>query len=509
MSFSSLYRSFAGAILFALLPLNLFAAERSQIPFLVDEERVTDRIDRIMIEYGVPSISVASVSGDGEIWAYASGIANKKKKKQATPETVYRLASVSKPITAIAVMLFVDRGLIDLDAPANDYLGEQKIVATAGNAEDVTVRRLMAHRAGLPLHYNLIHDNEDYERRSLDETIARYGIAMLPPGLTQRYSNIGYGVLERIIEVQSGKSYTDFLHEAFFQPLGMTSAGVFEGPSQPKGIALPYTRSGDLYPAYDIDTRGAGGVYMTASDLVRFGRFFSDALDGRSELLSAENAHEMLKIQDSSQEGKLEWYVLGWVHELRGKDRQYDTIYHLGSTPGTRAELWIYPEKDLVVATLLNEMSYDPLDEAREAVLEALIPERTFRPYRKSKPYFSFDVPEAFRKAWVGTISLGADGALSVEADLRDPEGPKVLIDGKSVVVRSASENDGLVTITTDGIDLPTEDTARQPYELGFMLAADPDKLKGYVSANRLADRTRDSGNYAFDVMMVPSNISE
>ena len=192
---------------------------------------------------------------------------------------------------------------------------------------------------------------------------------MLRPGVTHRYSKVGYAVLERIIERVSGLSYREFLRRALFIPLGMSSADVITEPTDPPGVAIPYTRAGGRYPAYDMDTRGAGGLIMTATDLVRFGRFFSDALDGKSELLSRQAASTMLQMQSPDQRGALEYYVLGWVHELRGLDREHDTIYHLGSTPGARAELWIYPARNLVVATLLNEMRY------------AVAPIRVRRPY--------------------------------------------------------------------------------------------------------------------------------
>ena len=488
------------------VPSDLNAQEPSPLAFVVDEQRVRERIDRTVIEHGVPSISVAAAMGRSEIWSYASGLAEKETQTLATPSTSYRLASVSKPITAVAIMLLADRGVIDLDAPANDYLGEQKILATAGRAEDVSIRRLMSHRGGLPLHYNLIHDGENYQRRSLDETIARYGIAMLPPGLTHRYSNVGYSVLERILEIQAGKSFSAFLQDELFDPLAMPSAGVFAGPVNPPGAAIPYTRSGDPYPAYDIDTRGAGGLYMTASDLVRFGRFFSDALHGRSPILSAESAKEMLETQHPSDEGDLEWYVLGWVHELRGEAREYDTIYHLGSTPGARAELWIFPDQELVVATLLNEMSYAPLNSAREAVLEAIIPDKTYRPYTTQQPYRVFDLPEELQRSWAGTISFGPDGTFSVEADLRLPDGPVLRIEGEEVEVYSLrTVDDGLVEIKAEAVDFPTVDTRRQPFELGFMLFPGEERLAGYVAANRIqADRNRDSGNFAFPVDMKP-----
>lgn len=474
------------------------AEERAGAPssFIADEDRLKTAIDRVVIGDGVPSISVAAAKGDSDIWAYASGLADKEAGRAATPSTPYRLASVSKPITAVAVMQLADRGVIDLDAPANDYLGAQKIVAAVGDVKDVTVRRLMSHRGGLPLHYNLIHEGEP-ERRSLDETIARYGKVMLRPDRTHRYSNIGYGVLERIIEVQSGKSYAAFLRDAFFEPLGMGSAGVVSASAHPDGAAIPYTRAGDRYRAYDMDTRGAGGVFMTAADIVRFGRFFSDALDGRSPILSQAAAREMLEAQAPLEEGDPEWYVLGWVHELRGENREHDTIYHLGSTPGVRAEMWIYPDEDLVIATLVNEMNYRTLNRAREAVVASVLPEIAFIPLPEVR------LAPALQREWRGAVDLGPEGSVSISLDLRDPAAPVAVLGDDVLAVTSArSIQDGFVQIDTEPARLPTGDARRQPHTLGFVLEPLEDRLVGYVAANRIATRDRDSGNFSYPVAL-------
>ncbi|MEO1241957.1 MAG: serine hydrolase domain-containing protein [Pseudomonadota bacterium] len=459
----------------------------------VDTARLKQRIDETVIEWGIPSTSVAVANGTAPIWAYASGFSDKEQRQRATADTRYRLASVSKPITAVAVMMLADRGLIDLDAPANNYLGNAKIETKIGDARDVIVRRLMSHRAGLPPHYNLIHAGENYARRSLDESISLYGKAMLRPGLTQRYSNIGYAVLERIIEQVSGKSYGEFLREELFEPLDMESADVFTSPVDPMNTAIPYTRAGDRYRSYDIDTRGAGGVFMTAKDLVRFGRFFSDALDGKSELLSAAAALEMLEMQSPEQADKVEYYSLGWVHELRGDNREHDTIYHLGSTPGVRAELWIYPDRDLVVATLLNEMNYRALYHVREAMIATYAPDIT------TEPFPAIKIPDTLAHQWEGVIDLGPDGQQTVSFDFTDINRPLATIDGKEVKVLAAGDwQDGLFQIRTEHAQINTRDAQRQPYRLGFILEPGDSVLKGYVTVNRIATRDRDSGNYSY-----------
>src|SRR2546423_8460335 len=104
-------------------------------------------------------------------------------------------------------MQMVEQGKIDLDRPANDYLGAAKLIGLAGDATGATVRRGLCHTAGLPLHYRFFYENEGGPPPSTDEAIARYGILVFPPGEVYEYSNLGYGILDRIISRVSGRAY--------------------------------------------------------------------------------------------------------------------------------------------------------------------------------------------------------------------------------------------------------------------------------------------------------------
>ncbi len=113
---------------------------------------------------GLPSVAVA-VAWDGKIiWGEAWGWANLVKKIKATPQTMYSLASASKPVTATGLMVLAERRLVDIDKPADDYLGPVKLTGYAGNASQATVRRILQHVAGLPTHVNVIFANGPYKR---------------------------------------------------------------------------------------------------------------------------------------------------------------------------------------------------------------------------------------------------------------------------------------------------------------------------------------------------------
>src|SRR5207248_664015 len=127
-----------------------------------------------LIEDGAPSLAVA-VARDGEIvWEEGFGWADRAARIPADAHTPYSLASISKPVTATAMMVLVERGKVDLDQPVESYLRGCHLNARAGSAEEATVRRVANHTAGLPLHYQFFYEDEPYLRPAMAETMRRY-----------------------------------------------------------------------------------------------------------------------------------------------------------------------------------------------------------------------------------------------------------------------------------------------------------------------------------------------
>ncbi len=169
-------------------------------------DAVRAHIERLVADGEVPSMAVA-VARDGEIiWEEGFGLADREKNISATEHTMYPLASISKPLTATGLMILVERGLVNLDSPINDYLGEAKLQARVGDAAEATLRRVASHTAGLPLHSQHFYDGEPYQPPPRDETIRRYGNLVTAPGERYQYSNLGYGLLGYVISRVSGKS---------------------------------------------------------------------------------------------------------------------------------------------------------------------------------------------------------------------------------------------------------------------------------------------------------------
>ena len=109
----------------------------------------------------VPSIAVAVARKGSVLWEEGFGWADQERKIPATSDTIYSIASISKPFTATGLMTLVQKGQIDLDAPVNKYLrGESEIKALVGDAKDATVKRVANHTSGLPLHGNFFYEDE-------------------------------------------------------------------------------------------------------------------------------------------------------------------------------------------------------------------------------------------------------------------------------------------------------------------------------------------------------------
>lgn len=301
----------------------------------------------VMRESSLASITVA-VAKDGKIvWEEGFGWADREKMLPATPQTMYSLASISKPFSATGLMTLVEQGKIDLDKPANDYLGTGKLTGLAGDASAATVRRVMSHTSGLPLHYQFYYSDNAYPVVSNDETIARYGILVTPPGEVYEYSNLGYGIVDHIIARASKSDYADFMRAKVFLPLGLTHTSVGIGPGMESWAAQRYDANHRVIPFYDFDHRGGSAIYSSAHDLIRFGMFsLKNHLADAAAILKDETIDQMQRPVAPAA------YGLGWI--VTDDDLGFRRIAHTGGMPGVRTILYMYPSENLAVVVLTN-----------------------------------------------------------------------------------------------------------------------------------------------------------
>ena len=321
-------------------------------------------IDALLAEYtgpAVPGASVIVIQGGRVILRRAYGMADLERHVAATPETDYRLASVSKQFTAMAIMLLARDGKTRYDQPIREILPELPAAA-----QGVTVRHLLNHTSGLPDYEELIPDSQTVQVSDRDvlALLARKDTLYFPPGSSYRYSNSGYVLLGLIVERLSGVSFPEFLRARIFGPLGMTaSVAHVEGADSVPHRAYGYSPKdgsggGGGFAATDQSvtsaTLGDGGIYTNVDDLVRW----DQALYGEG-LVDA--ATLQLAITPP--------YGFGWFVDSYRNERRWR---HTGETSGFRNAIQRFPDRRFTVIVLTNRNGGEPATIA-ERIADALL----------------------------------------------------------------------------------------------------------------------------------------
>ena len=334
--------------LLTLLRVEILAGTKRRQPDPFTEAR--EKIVSLVEELKVPSVSIAVVKDGAIIWEEAFGLSHFEKKVKAAPETVYAIASATKPFTATGLMILVERGLVDLEKPANAYLKKAKLKACEGDSSAATVRRVLHHTSGIPMYWSFDFGPDSRRRAPLETTIERYGRLVNKPGESYNYSNLGYAVLESIIEEVSGRPYPEFMAAEVFAPLGLKHTAVVTSPLQGGEFAAKFSASLAPVPFCDHDTRGAAAIYSTAHDLALFcllhlGRLQPD----QKQILNPASIAAMQRMRDP--DVRTSSYALGWE---TGKRCGFSIVTHGGVMAGCRAHLALIPSEGLAVAVLAN-----------------------------------------------------------------------------------------------------------------------------------------------------------
>jgi CubicO group peptidase (beta-lactamase class C family) len=319
--------------------------------------------------------TVTIVARHGQVASFeAVGYADIESKKPMRKNSMFRIASLTKPITCAGIMLLVDEGRISVIDPAEKYLPEYKGMKVSGCAgrsgysclgvlpsRPINIEDLMMHTSGLASNSRVRGGPEPATLAELAALGAKTQL-LFEPGTNWNYSNVGYNILGRIIEVVSKQPYDVFLQQRIFEPLGMKDT-YFSVPNEKMDrLATLYTLSeGNLKrsPEQLGAQHGpkipmpAGGIVSTAEDIFRFNMMMRNkgTLDGRRVLSSA-----AVTLMTTSHTGDLK---AGWVpgvghgygyevvRDAEGMFR-YNSIGSFVKGGAFRTYEWVDPEKDLV-----------------------------------------------------------------------------------------------------------------------------------------------------------------
>lgn len=458
---------------------------RSEVPSRFEELRRS--IPKRLEADSIPSLSLA-VAKDGRIvWQESFGFADLERRAAATGETLFPIASISKTLTATALMVLVQQGRLALDDPANLYLDAPGIQAAIGSARDVTLRRLASHTSGLARHDLYYYDDEPRPQRSITDRIRRYGRVVRTPGESYEYSNLGYQILAEIIARRSRRAYGDFLREAVFEPLGMLHTTV----GRPRDGAFDVARSYDArrrpVPMREDTCAGAGGVYSTAADLARFGMLHVGRVSAGPPILSPTLLAAMRQPVVQTEPGA--WYAIGW--RVDREAFAVETIYHSGSNGASASILAFVPGEDLAVAVLANCVTTLPGSIAREVIASfgprpapATPRERSTPPPRGGvEPY----VPTAaWTGRWEGAIQA-PDGSVGLILDCTESGAILVRLGGARPDSAGGVRIDDRYLRGSFSGEVPNPDAKARRYRLHFKLKPTGDRLTGSVTAGSVA----------------------
>ena len=338
-------------LIFALMMISSSLA--ADVPI-----QAVDAIFDGLITPGEPGAALLVIRDNTTILQRNYGVADLHSGQKIDERTNFRLASLTKQFTAMAVMLLVHDGKIRYEESLSDVLPE---FCTYG--QTITIRNLLNHTAGLvdyedimarPYGGNLPGTIPQIRDAGVSTLLQKEKSTTFPPGSHWHYSNSAYAVLAMIVEQASGKPFGQFLHDRVFEPLGMTETIAFEkGKNQVANRAYGNSKSGGHWLQTDQSPTSAvlgdGGIYSSLRDLGRWDRALS-----QHKLLSAAAMQPALTPVQVSVQGpddRPAAYGFGWfLDAYKGHKR----MWHYGETVGFRTAIQRFPEDRLTVIVLCN-----------------------------------------------------------------------------------------------------------------------------------------------------------
>lgn len=359
---------------------------------------VREVIAKVLEEAKVPSIAVAVVKDGKIIWEEGFGWADKERQIPATAHTPYSIASMTKPVTATAVMNLHEAGKLDIDAPIERYLGGIKLAGHAGSADGVTARRIMAHSAGLPKYGRFYLDGA--QPAGSKETISKFGMIVFPPNSRFEYSNMGMKILDAAIEQVSGQTYDEYLRSEVFLPLGMKNSAVGLPPGAPAAVRYDSDRKPMRF--YRTDHPGSGDVWASAHDMALFLSFHMGTPLPDQERVLSPTTRMVMQLPASAtpmpSPGEPRRDIgANWILSTMNGNPQ---VWHSGGQPGVSAFMSFYPAQKFAIVLLANFSA--PLGRVSQAIRQVIAPEVS--PPESEGPLPS-PQPIPFRGTWEGKVA--------------------------------------------------------------------------------------------------------
>lgn len=350
-------------VLFLLISALPVSAQKIASPSSgkIQADKIKDieaAISAEMSRYNIPGLSVALVTNQKLGWEYGYGLADLENSVPVKTGTVFRLASISKPITATAVMQLVERGRINLDASVQNYCASFPL-----KPWPITVRQLLGHLGGIR-HYKTPSESANTRHfKTLAEAsdLFKDDPLLHEPGTKYFYTTYGFNLLGCAIEGASGLRYADYMRDNIFRPAGMDRMRVDEAhqiiPNRARGYLK--LKSGEILnaPLFDNSSKiPGGGLTSTVEDIAKF------AIAIMSNVLVKKVTVEQMWSRQRTRGGEETPYGLGWYSAERNGHRE---VWHGGHQQGLGAMLYMRPDTGIAVV-LVSNLNVDGINISHE-----------------------------------------------------------------------------------------------------------------------------------------------
>lgn len=325
-------------------------------------QTISEKIDSLLFDYGAPNpgAAVLILKDDEAIYKKGMGLATLKENIPVTNETNFRLASITKQFTAAAILLLIEDDAVSLNDKMKNIFPEWPAYAN-----EITVKHILTHTSGLWDYEELIHDSAKIQVKDKDvlDLLLNQDSLYFAPEDSFRYSNSGYAVLKLLVEKVSGKTFSSFLEEKVFKPLGMNNTLAYEsGISKVENRAYGHNRTDSGWVEKDQSITSAvlgdGGIYSSIEDLNKWltAYFNGDVISKKI----MEEATSRKKLNN----GAVIDYGYGWRFKTFNDK---NVIYHPGSTMGGRNIIYLIPEEKIKIIFLSNRNEGDTIAIAEAA----------------------------------------------------------------------------------------------------------------------------------------------
>jgi CubicO group peptidase (beta-lactamase class C family) len=335
----------------------------------IDDLDLKATVTQVLDRWPCAGLAVAVIADGGLAWFHGHGLADVAAKTPITEDTVFRVASLTKTFTAVAVMQLWEQGLVDLDAPANDYLRTFRLIPTGAGLGPATLRHLLTHTGGIG-YWRRLSDlfqpgvgSGVRAARSGALPLAAYYRGGLPvevePGTKWVYSNHGFAALGQIVEDMTGQPLDRYLRDRIFDPLGMERTDLIRSERVRPNLATGYVlRSRGLKPVDDreVPTPGGGGMYSSTADIARYiAALLQVAANEHGPVLKRETLATMFQPHfqpDPRVPG------MGLAFEL-GDEGGHKTVGKTGILSGFHSALSLAPDEGMGVIAFSNTGGLD------------------------------------------------------------------------------------------------------------------------------------------------------